>query len=436
MNIRSYIVLTLLLGGTLVQSCGTSYPDIESPDEPNREHGLATPVSVFLSEQDLFSVIATRGTGAWTESSMKRKIAHGLFEVFAFRDSVAGAMLHTAADDARHDFCLVDGSRPYHGKAARLEPDGTGTLRWVSDADLRSPDTLYYSNDTLRVPYTFSAYYLDDFEPTADSFHRLADEIYCDVTLDGARDLLVGTAPRLTPEVLSTVYKGIQLNEAERRSIVSVGGYSAYAARFGLHPVVKLRHALPRLRFEVVPADSTAGQTAVTGIFLIAPDRGRLTVASADASRIGFVPSAHTDTLRLREASADGVVPGRLVAEGPEHRVAWRSEYAGRSLDDLPGQPVGESLMPASAESYVLGVDYVVTDAATGRRLPQRSAYVLRPSQVTANYDEATRRFIFRPGHEYTIKIGVYGQAGLRVSTTLGAWQEAGTVVIDREAQP
>lgn len=436
MNIKSYIVLTLILGSALVQSCGTSYPDIESPDEPNREHGLATPVSVFLSEQDIFSVIATRGTGSWTEASMKRKIAHGLFQVFAFRDGAAGAMLHTAAQDGRHDFCLVDGTRPYHGKAARLEPDGTGTLRWVSDDDLRSPDTLYYSNDNLRVPYTFSAYYLDDFEPSAQNFHRESDEIYYDITLDGAQDMLVGTAPRLTDEVLSTIYKGVQLNDEERRGIVAVGGYSTYAARFGLHPVVKLRHALPRLRFEIVPADSTAGQTAVTGIFLIAPNRGRLTVASTDASRVGFVASAQVDTLHLREASTDGVVPGRLVADGPEHRVAWRSEYTGRSLDDLPGQPVGECLMPAPAESYVLGVDYVVTDAQSGSRLPQRSTYVLRPSQVTANYDEGAQRFMFRPGYEYTIKIGVYGQTGLKVSTSLGAWQESGTVVIDREAQP
>jgi hypothetical protein len=86
---------------------------------------------------------------------MLRKAAHGLFQVFAFRDSTAGAMLHTAAEDTRHDFCLVDGTRPYYGKAARLEADGTGTLRWVSDEDLTSPDTLYYSNDNLRVPYAF-----------------------------------------------------------------------------------------------------------------------------------------------------------------------------------------------------------------------------------------------------------------------------------------
>jgi hypothetical protein len=53
MNIKSYIVPTLILGCALVQSCGTAYPDIESPDDPNREHGLSTPVSVFLSEQDI-----------------------------------------------------------------------------------------------------------------------------------------------------------------------------------------------------------------------------------------------------------------------------------------------------------------------------------------------------------------------------------------------
>ncbi len=434
MNIKSYIVPTLILGCALVQSCGTAYPDIESPDDPNREHGLSTPVSVFLSEQDIYSVIATRGTGSWTETSMLRKAAHGLFQVFAFRDSTAGAMLHTAAEDTRHDFCLVDGTRPYYGKAARLEADGTGTLRWVCDEDLTSPGTLYYSNDNLRVPYAFSAYYLDDFEPTAENYHRQSDEIYYDITLDGAQDLLVGTAPRLTDDVLSTIYKGVQLNEEERRSMVAVGGYCTYAARYGLHPVVKLKHVLPRLRFEIVPADSTAAQTAVRDIFLIAPNQGRLTVASADVSRVGFVPSAHTDTLHLRNASEDGVLPGKLVSEGTEYRVAWLGEYRGRSLDDLPGQPVGESLMPASAESYVLGVDYVVTDAETGRRLPQRSTYVIKPSQVTANYDETTRQFVFRPGYEYTIKIGVYGQTGLKVSTSLGAWQESGTVVIDREA--
>lgn len=89
--------------------------------------------------------------------------------------------------------------------------------------------------------------------------------------------------------------------------MVAVGGYCTYAARYGLHPVVKLKHVLPRLRFEIVPADSTAAQTAIRDIFLIAPNQGRLTVASADMSRVGFVPSGHTDTLHLRNASEDGV---------------------------------------------------------------------------------------------------------------------------------
>lgn len=433
-----------LAPAALLVACTDSYPTIISNDGSligNDEVYGHTPVMMFVNEQSYFSITATRGTGVLDEEH-PGKYFNSVFHVFAFRDGsdLQGQLTATAdmrrtvftgsggAYDAQRMDCLVDGPDYNLGLPAMLSPDRSGALVPQTDS------TLYYSSVYQDVGYNFFAYHIDDFKPTAASTHRESGRIWYDLEIDGSQDIMAGTAPRLTRDVLAQkIGDGkLAISADDQARILNIGNYSTFAAHRGVNPVITLKHLLTRLQFVAYPGDESADNIRITGISVEGRHRGRLTVAAHNADELGLSFYDGTRPLELREAS-DGVSP--CPALDPEGYVVHFDE----SMESLPWSQrpalkIGESLMLAPDSVYTLTLNYSqVIDLGNGRTEEKKlmSRYTLRAGSNEYYFDPATGSHIFRPGYFYRVNIVVYGLQDIEVSANVEGWIDGGDIDLD-----
>lgn len=429
-----YIEAMMFGAMMMVQSCSSHYPDMEYPDgNGNAEHTFSTPITVSLNKQNMFSLVATRGSGSFETGNISQKCENSLFYIFAFRDGTDADLSQTVKSDTAHSNCLVDSDIPYFGKASRLEKDSTGTLYFVEDENLVNKTKMYYSQTNSSTPYHFTGYYVDDYVPTASTYHRNAEGIYYDLKIDGTQDVLCGYAPDITSSLLKSRYDNIELTATEREKILSIKGYSTYAAQYGINPVLNLKHVLTKLKFEIVPADSTADNVTIRNISIIGKNSGKMIVAARNMTDIGLSAYDNTDTLQLHEPSTDGKTTLTLVSAGNGYSVKWDDSYANKNLEDITGVNVGGCIMPVPATSYKLCVESNVINKLTGKTYLVKSSYTITPPENTISYDSTTGKYVFKAGYEYTIKLGVFGQAMIRISTTVDTWKSGDTIILDPE---
>ena len=451
------IIVAVLVLALLMQACSNSYPGLYYDDggNNNTEYQEELPIKVSLDEHDLFSIAATRGTGAFDHdderlgtSYYRNKMTNSLFNIFAFRASKDqhGPLTkevdfsRSLANDESREHCLVDSRNYFMGKPARPTDDGTGELNFIDDETYTKQEELYYSNQYSDVGYNFFGYYLDDFVPTAENTHRETDRIYYDVSIDGAQDMLVGHAPVLTPSVIEERYTSLELTAAECNELAGVGGYSKLAARHDLHPIIDLQHVLTRLRFEAVPGDATADRIRLHQLSVVGKNSGKLVVACNDFTQLGFYPGEETGTFMLREASKDGVTPGRLMNENEDgYIVEFEPDMENIPVMERKTTPFCESLMLVPDTEYQMILEYdhmrrqVDSEGNESYILETRlkGTYDLKAPEETVNYDKATGRYIFKPGYVYTIRIVVYGAQEIEVVTNINAWKFADQLTIE-----
>jgi len=89
--------------------------------------------------------------------------------------------------------------------------------------------------------------------------------------------------------------------------------------------------------------------------------------------------------------------------------------------------------MPVPATSYKLCVESNVINKLTGKTYLVKSSYTITPPENTISYDSTTGKYVFKAGYEYTIKLGVFGQAMIRISTTVDTWKSGDTIILDPE---
>ena len=444
--IRQKMLMVAL--AAIATSCTNSYPGLYyDKSNGNSEQQYATAINVSLSPQNIFSLVATRGTGSFETSSFAKKCINGVFYIYAFRSgkdlqgqfTSDADLTQTMGTDSAHADCLVDDNNAYHGKPAKMVADSTGALYFVNDAHTNK-QSLYYSSSYSQIPYDFFGYYIDDFAPTASNYHRTNNEIYYDLTVDGAQDVLVGYAPKLTTNIFNARYGNLDLSEDTKNQIINIGGYSTYAGKYDVQPVIDVKHALTKIKFAAIAADSTADDVLIRDLSLTGKNSGKLVVAARDLSNVGFIPDGKTSTLYLREASLDGSTPGTLISKEGGYQVLWNDSLKNIPLASRPSTPIGESIMLASDSTYTMALDYDMisrtkqADGTIKEKVEQKvhTTYNIKaPTDNAVSYDSASGTYIFKPGYEYTIKIAVYGLQQVKISVSSEAWESGGSINID-----
>ena len=277
------ILLTISFCLLVFSSCNRSLPTMywEYEGEMDNEESFSdTTFLMFVNEQSFFSQVATRGTGAFDASFdyNKNKLANANIHVFAFRDSLkitdmpenvdfSRSVFSGSNTDALNESCLLDGEDYNFGMPTRLSATSNGMLLPQYDGSIA------FSKAKSYVGYNFFGYYLDDLQVSSANTHRTSEKIWYDIEIDGSQDVLCGMAPQLTNSVLSSKISAGKLSipSDERKVIVSYKGYSAYAAKRGIYPVIDLQHVFARLVFTAYPYDENANYIKITGVSVRTP---------------------------------------------------------------------------------------------------------------------------------------------------------------------
>lgn len=430
-----YIKITVVVIATVVLfcTCAQSYPGLEYTGKDdwggNSEGTLEVPIMLFSKETGFFSMIATRGTGAF-DSDNDAKLANSRFYVYAFRAENTDFTKTKNKDvqqvyDSDGDVCLVDNEHNYLlGKEVRIcksstYPDYTGEMEFVDEQG--TPEILYYSTKHQETGYNFFGYYIDDFQPTEKNATREKDRIYYDIDIDGCQDIICGYAPKLTPNyVASILRKSGNYNETDRNNIVNFG-YSTYAAHRNVNPIIKMNHLLTRLKFQIYPGDETARNITITGIKVTTRYKGRLTVAAKDTSEIGLQFYDDEKAIYLREMSEDGLNTEELkqdfyqisLEEGEENVPLYERHY----------RNVGESMMIPSTESVKVTIEY--DEETNGKKTHTEAEYEVYAPKNELYRNPKTGKYMFKEGYCYTMKIVVYGLQPIQIMANIEGWQDA-----------
>lgn len=397
LSVVSICLLTLF-------SCRGSMPTYiyEYEDEvENNESAADTSFLMFVNEQSFFSQAATRGTGAFDNSfeSNKAKLNAAEIYVFAFRDSRKVTDMPETVDfsrsaysgrngDAQNESCLLDGEDYNHGMLTRLSQISNGMLIPQYDGvDFSKAEKSY-------VGYNFFAYYLDDLQAKGNfAPNRTSEKIWYDIEIDGSQDILCGAAPTITQSVLNSKIRANKLSipANEQKTIVAYKGYSKYAARRGVYPVIDMQHVFTRLVFTAYPYNENANNIHITGISVKTPYKGSLTVAARSIDDIGFEITNVEDSaeLFLREPSVDGLKSSEKLTTT---KVSYDSSEAELDWSDRTGKRLGESLLLPPAESYLVTV-YTIENGAD----------VVKTYTISA----PKKKKVFNAGSIYNIKIAV-----------------------------
>lgn len=511
--------LLTLLAVILFWGCSSeSYPGLEyenpeailNGETPPDSVGL--PIHVYVNEQATISLSAsaaareadiTRGVGPFQieeDEDIKKKREEGTltdeeekimklrrdtttFYVFAFRDRKASQLYANDPDtkrllddpnlhnwyqmadknipgtvkgqDAQRLDCLIDGFDYNFGMPSTIDEEAQLKMK------VQEYHPLYWS-EYQGVSYNFFAYSVGDINRgEADRIqwgtpHRDADSIwYENFAVDGSQDLMAGYAPVITDELLNTRYKHIELTDGERKRILNDGNYTTFSAHRNVEPEIDLKHLLTRLRFRMLPGDSTATYTTVDTVFATTPYKGNLVVAVNSfekLNQIGFKPDPNElADLYLHEkpkVDEEGhLLPADTLGVDSEgqHSVPWSADYwvrnaAGeiigkKSLSDR-GDPVplGDALLIPEAEEIVISIKS--TYKKEGRRF--KSKYVISAKDQAGNdqtndkyWDGSDQKFKFKRGYIYDITLVVYGLQEIQVIANVEGWKEGGTIHID-----
>lgn len=393
----------------------------ENMDSPtlqlnNTEGDSLCKIILYTSEPGRMD-ITTRGTGAFDKDSIdslsvyyREKIKNSVFNVFAFRNAPTVNFTRTVTNDPRREECLIDDSLNYYsGKPALLAGNDFNAVEIVHDTDSFKLESMYYG-DFTDYGYNFYMYHIDDCIADASTVSRTADSISIQLTLDGTQDIMYGRSSTLTRDYLKQYP---ELKDSEKQKLMEIGGFCSYAANRGVYPIVRLYHALPRLRFMAYPADSLAKNIVIRKVGLVAPCRGHLNVVGRDMTVLGAeFDKDYQDTLILCNPSSDGRTKAQPLDSAT--LAPWNPTIS----DVWKQKPVrlGESILPAPASSYRL---IVWTEETLNKGDGQPHIYKHKmESTVTLRNNQ-----LFYPGYGYTVSIAVYGAKNIDFSVDVNDWQ-------------
>ena len=233
-----------------------------------------------------------------------------------------------------------------------------------------------------------------------------------------------------------------------------------FYAHFSTDSLFQSRHLARRLRFSMLPGDSTASYTTIDAVYATTPCKGDFIVASKDPSEIGFYPyldqSSYEDLYLHDRPQLDEeghLLPSKILDSAPseDRIVEWKPEYwikdnNGKIIGKVPlterGEPLhlGDDLLIPPASQIVITIQshYRRKDDSFDDDRTFRSLYTINAETLANNetdkakyWDEEKQEYRFKPGYIYDITLVVYGLQKIEVTANIEAWKEGGEVVID-----
>lgn len=279
--------------------------------------------------------------------------------------------------------------------------------------------------------FDFWGYRLDDAVVEEPVFTE--DSLTIDFKINGSQDVMVAKA---VPSAADTtkLHQGGN-DEADR-------AFSAFAARWGVQPDLQFRHLLTRLTFDVIPGGLSTidpvSPVIVDSIRVISPNQGTLVVASRGdvrGEKQAIIWKAATDSLTLMQRDTATaataatnmikLIPDSLVGRGHlEDPLDPNSAFIGDTVR------IGEALLVApDVTSYRLIIYLRQPSKLTlGSATPDADIPYIYKDDIKLSDSSA-----FQKGYSYKVQIKLWGLNDIKVTTTLGKWEEGETITLKPE---
>ena len=412
---------------------------------------MLIPVKAYISDPSYINVSTRAASSGPLDRYGDRekyinKYRNMQLRTWAFRCTQDNSTAHSAPADMRatmttdthRDDCLVsalDGT--HNGALTRLVdkwPNGVadGQLLYFYDSeDAAVPTTLYYDRDNYETGYNFFACLTDGAETSAPV--ATDGNVSMDIEIDGTNEVMAGAAPTMSIHLLNSRYSDEEiwhLTDDERQTIASIGGYSAYASRHGVDPIIDLRHQLARLRFRAFPGNFNCQGITITGIKVYSHRTGKLVAAAHNPTDVTITATGKRDTLYLHETSIDGLQP---CAPFEEKTVEWYEDEAHLRATERTPLILGSDIMLIPEEEYDMYMDYrqLIGDrenSPTQVMKYYRGSYQLYPPKTADNYDKTKGSYVFKPGKVYDIGVIIYGLERIEVTSSIETWKDGGEI--------
>ena len=307
---------------------------------------------------------------------------------------------------------------------------------WRVDPEEPATEGEYYYYEGTKT-YDFFGYYADGAlteEPTKD-----VSGVTAPVKITGGEDIMVAAA---SVDDAVTAAKGkdetaIAAWEAKNKNWNPKYAFSAYAARRGVHPILKFKHLLTQLKFTVTSGGNLAANTLYIKSITLADVSNTATLTVAGET-LGFSQWG-TANQQLSVVHAYGENYATLASQNEGKGVVVPASTPTPT-------PVGAPIMPFEASSFKILIQLsqkgVTVDPApieqiidmtkvlvpdTNRKKPGESGYA-------ETYGGSNDKF--EAGKAYTINFKLYGLEKVEVTAELTAWKEGGQIEIDTDTPP
>lgn len=397
--------LVLLLGATIILYGCTdrTYKGYEPPEE--EENTELVPVILSLGSPN-YSV-STKGSGAIEGTDNDPVWRNAKVYIYSFLKGedvdFSSPMQSVVSDnDIIIPHCLIDGSYDNPGSLLGKEANvviESQSIKWTGTG---SNSTVYFS--TSKDPYDFYGYYIDDLTPA--NVQRTPNSISFEIEIDGSQDLMSSKAA-LTEEQETII------NQMPEKDNILQSIYSSYTARRNIQPVLKFRHHLSRLKFQIFAGKEAANDVFVKKVRVESKVKGRFTVADKDISNIGIVfPEEYEKKiLELKDAGGAPLMP--------DYNVRYKPEEASKTVFERTPVNLGESMLVAPSASYKFTI--ALEQAFGDERIPFITTDVLRLAEGAT----------FEAGKEYIVRIAIYGVEEIKINVVPEGWQAGGNIDID-----
>lgn len=419
---KTRIIHSLLFVLLLIVSvaCQNAYPGIyfdydENGKDKNNEEIVQNEIRVSLNDRDIFYVSATRGVGIFDPTDgdvFKEKYLNSKFYVLSYRRTVYSSgdlsskpnltlLMNSAGNEGKKD-CLVSteqsgGGTSHRGKMG-IPSSMSGYLDFYDETKTDEKVKLYYSDTYPNVGYDFYAYYIDDAKINSISANE--DKTVYHLTIDGTQDIIAGSAPTLTKELLKEEIPSITDPKIVNNILYyGDGGYSAYSAGYGIQPCIDIKHQLAVLNFFITLKDEKA-KIKVKKISIKTMTEGDLVVASRNKDEIGYTPTGGEKEMSL---------------DTPEETLEYNK-----------CTNLGTQILVPEAEEYTVTLTYEQSELP---KTPDGEVY--EPLTRTAELKISMPNDTFKPGYKYRVDFNMYGATEIITNVKLFSWEEGGNINIE-----
>ena len=448
------MVLTMVMTAALWQSCSDSYPDLSYvADEKNTEDYMTYPLSPSLNVNSLLYATSSGNveskalTPVDKESegpldpqnnydNFLKRYAKARFYLLAYRKSVLTGgeeklaqqpdLSQLMGDDDDRLNCLLSTERTYitgteqhigklaipqgatkDGSLSSLSTNGSLYLldnrEWEDNQNYKTQTYYWNKKKYEKVGYNFFAYYIN--KANVYGFEKQNDCVKIDLELNGKNDIMVGSAPVLTEEILKEEYPASVTEEDTRKNILNYGdgAYSTYGAVHSVEPKIDLKHALAYLKFRAKLMDD-AVKISIQDVQVEACTRGKLTVASRDLEKIKLG-----------------------IAELSEPKDISVNAYLSEediSTEDF--KEIGEGILVPPASSYKVKVLIQQTNVKTAETETNPRGIMQTWVSVDCTPEKG-----FEAGKIYVLDLSVYGTTRIEITSDLESWKSGTGTTVD-----